>query len=197
MGYLRGKNFLGVGGVAMGIIGSDLRRNVMLHTFGMGSCSFDMSGLDTRINEKFYDNEELKKACDWFKKTFKIVYGNKNNGKLPRPLSEDELVRQCLRETLLVRDLMQGNAKLALRGPSWLKGQGYRHVEWAQGYNAIAAGTQGQRQWTDAIRTSTSPSPSSTRWWTGTASARPTLSPPRMTARTALAWPSAICSPAA
>ncbi|MBP1583951.1 MAG: L-fucose isomerase, partial [Victivallales bacterium] len=108
-----------------------------------------MSGLHTRINEKFYDAEELKKACAWFKKTFKIVYGNKNNKGLERPLSEDELIRQCLRETLLVRDLMTGNPKLALRSPSWLKGQGYRHVEWAQGYNAIAAGTQGQRQWTD------------------------------------------------
>ncbi len=147
VGYLRGKNFLGVGGVAMGIIGSDLRRNVMLHTFGMGSCSFDMSGLHTRIDEKFYDNDELKRACEWFKKTFKIVYGNKNNGKLPRPLPEDELIRQCLREAILVRDLMQGNAKLARRTPSWVPG--YKHVEWAQGYNAIAAGTQGQRQWTD------------------------------------------------
>ena len=151
VGYMRGKNFLGVGGVAMGIVGSDLRRNLMLETFGMGSASFDMSGLDTRVAEKFYDAEELKRACEWFEKTFKIVYGHKGNDKLglERPLSKDDLIRACLRQTMMVRDLMQGNPKLARRCPSWLKGKGYKHVEWAQGYNALGAGTQGQRQWTD------------------------------------------------
>ncbi|MGI6496366.1 MAG: L-fucose isomerase [Kiritimatiellia bacterium] len=151
VGYMRGKNFLGVGGVSMGIVGSDLRRNIMLQTFGMGSASFDMSGLNTRINEKFYDKAELDRACEWFTKTFKIAYGHKGNDALglSRPRSKDDLVRRCLLQTILVRDLMQGNAKLARRCPSWLKGKGYQHVEWAQGYNALGAGTQGQRQWTD------------------------------------------------
>ncbi len=133
VGYLRGKNYLGIGGVSMGIIGSDVRRNEMHDTFGIGSASFDMAGLTTRINEKFYDEAELKKAVEWMKASFKLVFG-----KGERPLPPDELLMQCCRLAILVKDLMRGNDKLALR-----------NVEWAQGYNAIGAGTQGQRQWTD------------------------------------------------
>jgi L-fucose isomerase len=50
--------------------------------------------------------------------------------------------------TLIVRDLMIGNPRLADTAVG--KAQGFKaDVEFAQGCNAIAAGTQGQRQWTD------------------------------------------------
>lgn len=133
VGWIRGKNYLGIGGVSMGIIGSDLRRNQILQTFGMGSASFDMSGLDTRINAGFYDEAEVEKAFQWMKASFTFDYGK---GK--RPLPPDELLRQCCRLAVMVKDLMRGNPKLAAK-----------NVEWSQGYNAVGAGTQGQRQWTD------------------------------------------------
>ena len=133
VGYIRGKNYLGIGGVSMGIIGSDLRRNAMLGTFGMGSASFDMSGIDTRIKHGFYEEDEVRKACGWMKKSFKFDFG-----KGGRPLPPDELIMQCCRIAVIVKDLMRGNANLTSR-----------NVEWAQGYNALVAGTQGQRQWTD------------------------------------------------
>ncbi|MGI5869314.1 MAG: L-fucose isomerase [Kiritimatiellia bacterium] len=133
VGWIRGKNFLGIGGVSMGIIGSDLRRNQILQTFGMGSASFDMSGLDTRINAGFYDEAEVQKAYEWMKASFTFDFGE---GK--RPLPPDDLIYQCCRLAVMVKDLMRGNAKLAAR-----------NVEWSQGYNAVGAGTQGQRQWTD------------------------------------------------
>jgi L-fucose isomerase and related proteins len=135
VGYIRGKNYLGIGGVSMGIIGSDIRRNQMLEYFGMGSVSFDMSGINTRINAGFYDKEEVDKAFAWFKKSYKMDFGA---GK--RPLPPDELLYQCARMTVIVKDLMRGNPKLAAK-----------NVEWAQGYNAVGAGTQGQRQWTDGF----------------------------------------------
>ena len=135
VGYIRGKNYLGIGGVSMGIIGSDIRRNETLQYFGMGTASFDMSGLNTRINAGFYDAEEVDKAFRWFKKSYKMDFGS---GK--RPLPPDELLMQCARMTVMVKDLMRGNPKLAAK-----------NVEWAQGYNALAAGTQGQRQWTDGF----------------------------------------------
>jgi L-fucose isomerase len=53
VGFLRGKNFLGIGGVSMGIIGSDLRRNLFLHYLGMGTASYDMCGLRGRIADRF------------------------------------------------------------------------------------------------------------------------------------------------
>ncbi|MFW5858041.1 MAG: L-fucose isomerase [Planctomycetota bacterium] len=140
---MRGKNYLSVGSVSMGIIGSDVRRNLMADTLGMGSVSMDMTIVKGRYDKGFYDHEELDRAVDWFKKKVKIAWP-----KDKRPLPKDELLRQCCAMTLIVRDLMIGNPRLA--DPKVGKRQGFTaDVEYAQGANAIAAGTQGQRQWTD------------------------------------------------
>lgn len=142
VGEMRGKNYLSVGSVSMGILGSDLRRNMLHHYFGMGSVSYDMSGILGRLNTGFYDHEEVARGVRFMKK-FKIDYGK---GK--RPLKRDELLERCVAVTTIVRDLMVGNPRLA--DPAVGKKQGFRaDIELAQGNNAIAAGTQGQRQWTD------------------------------------------------
>ncbi len=143
IGTLRGKNYLGVGGVSMGIVGADARRNLLQHYFGMGTVSFDMSGIRGRMDSGFYDHEELERAATFMKRKFTFDYGHG-----PRPLPPDQLLRECLKATLVVRDLMIGNPRLADAATG--KAQGFTpNVEYAQGYNAIAAGTQGQRQWTD------------------------------------------------
>ena len=140
---MRGKNYLSIGSVSMGIIGSDVRRNLMQQYLGMGTVSYDMVGLRGRMDRGFYDHEELDKAFQFMKSNFKIAYGQGN-----RPLSNDDLLRECLKMTLIVRDLMTGNPKLADSKVG--RAQGFKaDVEFAQGCNAIAAGTQGQRQWTD------------------------------------------------
>ncbi len=140
---MRGKNYLGIGGVSMGIIGSDVRRNLMLDYLGMGTAAYDMVGIRGRIDKGFYDHEELERAVTFFKRHLKIQMGS---GK--RPLPKDALLRETLRMTMIVRDLMVGNERLA--DSSVAKAHGFTaNVEHAQGYNAIAAGTQGQRQWTD------------------------------------------------
>ena len=139
---MRGKNYLSVGSVSMGIIGSDVRRNLMLHYLGMGTVSYDMAGVRGRMDRGFYDAEELERAVA-FMKRFKADYGT---GK--RPLASDALLRDCCKMTLIVRDLMVGNPRLA--DPAVGRRLGFKaDVEFAQGCNAIAAGTQGQRQWTD------------------------------------------------
>lgn len=140
---MRGKNYLSVGGVSMGIIGSDLRRNLLHHYFGMGSASVDMVAVKGRMEKGLYDHEELEKAVVYMKTRFKYQFGEG-----PRPYSDDELLRECLKMTMIVRDMMIGNPRLA--DPAVGRAQGFKaDVEYAQGYNAIAAGTQGQRQWTD------------------------------------------------
>ncbi len=128
---MRGKNYLNVGSVSMGIIGSDARRNLMLHYFGMGTCNYDMVGVKGRIDNGMYDKAELARAIEWFGR-FKKSFNSKS------PLSDEKLVKFSIQSAMVVRDLMVGNAGIARRD-----------VEHAQGYNAIAAGTQGQRQWTD------------------------------------------------
>ena len=140
---MRGKNYLSVGSVSMGIIGSDVRRNLFQQYFGMGTASYDMVGVRGRMDKGLYDHEELEKAFKFMQRRFKIDYGEGT-----RPLPPDDLLKECIKMTMIVRDLMIGNPQLA--SPSVAKAQGFTaDVEHAQGYNAIAAGTQGQRQWTD------------------------------------------------
>jgi len=127
----------------MGIIGSDVRRNMMLQYLGMGTVSVDMVAIKGRIDNGFYDHEELEKAFRFMKRNFKFDFGS---GK--RPLASGELLRQCILITMITRDLMIGNEKLA--DSSVGRKQGFKaDVEYAQGCNAILAGTQGQRAWTD------------------------------------------------
>ncbi|MCX6992303.1 MAG: L-fucose isomerase [Kiritimatiellaeota bacterium] len=140
---MRGKNYLSLGGVSMGIIGSDVRRNIMLNYLGMGTVSVDMVAVKGRIDQSFYDHAELDRAFKFMKQNFKFAFGE---GARPNP--PDELLRLCILMTMITRDLMIGNAKLADEKIG--KAQGFKaDVERAQGANAILAGTQGQRQWTD------------------------------------------------
>jgi len=140
---MRGKNYLSIGSVSMGIIGSDVRRNIMHDYLGMGTVSVDMVAVKGCMDQGFYDHEELERAYDFMKSRFKIEYGSGE-----RPRSNDDLLRECLKMTLIVRDMMIGNPKLADKKTG--ETQGFNaDVERAQGYNAIAAGTQGQRAWTD------------------------------------------------
>jgi L-fucose isomerase len=140
---IRGKNYLSIGSVSMGIIGSDVRRNTFLQYLGMGTVSVDMVAIRGRIDRGYYDHEELDTAFRFMKRRFQFDFGAG-----PRPLPNDDLLRECLKITLITRDLMVGNARLA--SPKVGKAQGFKaDVELAQGANAIAAGTQGQRQWTD------------------------------------------------
>ena len=141
-GEMRGKNYLGVGGVSMGIIGSDTRRNIMLDYFGMGTVSVDMVALRGRMDRGFYDHDELEKAIKFLRRRFKMVFNEDG------PLSDDDVLAESVRMALIVRDMMEGNPVLANSRAG--KQQGFRSdIELAQGHNAIAAGTQGQRQWTD------------------------------------------------
>jgi len=140
---MRGKNYLSIGSVSMGIIGSDVRRNIFLKYLGMGSVSVDMVAIKGRMENGLYDHDELERAFTFMKEKFEYDFGTGN-----RPLAPDDLLRECIKMTLIVRDMMIGNAKLA--DPAVGKAQGFRaDVEYAQGYNAIASGTQGQRAWTD------------------------------------------------
>lgn len=143
VGEMRGKNYLSLGGVSMGIIGSDVRRNIMLRYLGMGSVFVDMVAIKGRLDNGFYDHDEVDRAVAFMKDKFAFDFGTGT-----RPQGPDDLLRECVAMTIIVRDMMIGNAKLA--DPDIGRIQGFKaDVEHSQGYNAIAAGTQGQRAWTD------------------------------------------------
>ena len=136
---MKGKSYLSMGSVSMGIAGSIVDAAFFEDYLGMRCEYSDMSEFTRRIEEGIYDPEELSKALDWIKKNCKEGkdYNPAEIQKSPEKKAEEwEFVAKM---ALIGRDLMVGNPKL--------KEMGYG--EEAHGHNAIAAGFQGQRQWTD------------------------------------------------
>lgn len=136
---MRGKSYLAMGGVAMGIAGSIVDEEVFQDYLGMRNEYIDMSEFTRRIAENIYDQEEFEKALAWVQKN--CSEGKDNNPEAEQASREekDEQWKFVVKMTLIARDLMIGNSRL--------KELGYQ--EEAKGHNAIAAGFQGQRQWTD------------------------------------------------
>jgi L-fucose isomerase len=134
---MKGKSFLSIGSVSMGIAGSVVDPNFFFDYLGIRNESVDTSELTRRIEEKIYDPDEYERALIWTKK-YCIEGEDLNTKKSPRERKDHEW-ETVVRMAIIARDLMIGNPKLAEMG----------YGEEAGGHNAIAAGFQGQRQWTD------------------------------------------------
>ena len=136
---MRGKSYLGMGGVSMGIAGSLVDQPFFEDYLGMRVETIDMTEFLRRMDQGIYDPEEYKKALAWVKEN--CPEGKDYNSpqtKRPRKQLHSEW-EKSVKMALIARDLMVGNPKLAALG----------FGEEAQGHNAIASGFQGQRQWTD------------------------------------------------
>jgi L-fucose isomerase len=136
---MKGKSYMSLGGVSMGIAGSIVDHNFFESWLGMKVQSVDMTELRRRIDQKIYDTEELELALSWADNNFR--FGPDLNAEQYRrsPESSRAVLRESLLMAMCIRDMLQGNEKLAQQG----------FVEESLGYNAIAAGFQGQRHWTD------------------------------------------------
>lgn len=136
---MRGKSYLSLGNVSMGIAGSIVDHGLFESYFGMRVETVDMCEFIRRIDERIYDPKEFEKALKWVRKN--CAEGPDNNPqslRLSRKMKDrnwEISVMMCL----IARDLMVGNPRL--KGLDW--------GEEALGHNAILAGFQGQRQWTD------------------------------------------------
>ncbi len=135
--YMKGKSYLSMGSVSMGIAGSIVREDFFQEYLGMRNEYIDMSEFNRRLNEEIYDKEEFVKAFEWTKKYCKE--GRDTNQKPHSKKLKDKEWETVVKMTLIGRDLMVGNPNLAKAG----------FGEEALGHNAILAGFQGQRQWTD------------------------------------------------
>jgi L-fucose isomerase len=138
---MRGKSYLSMGSVCMGIAGSIVDTNFFQEYLGMRNESVDLTEIIRRMTEGIYDKEEFAKAMAWTEKYCKPNEGHDYNpeGKVKTRQQKDEDWEFVVKMTLIMRDLMQGNPKLLEMG----------FKEESLGHNAIAAGFQGQRQWTD------------------------------------------------
>ena len=136
---MRGKSYLALGSVSMGIAGSIVDHDLFEAYLGMRVETVDMSEFTRRVDEEIYDQEEFDRALLWVKE--KCDEGRDHNP------PEDQRTRAqkdqdwefVVKMAMIGRDLMVGNPRLAEIG----------YGEEALGHNAIAGGFQGQRQWTD------------------------------------------------
>jgi len=134
---LRGKSYLSVGGVSMGIAGSIVNQDFFEDYFGMRVECVDMTELVRRVEEKIFDPEEFKRAHAWVRRFCPEGKDyNRSRHSAKRRNWEWEFVVKC---TMIMRDLMVGNRRLGQLG----------YGEEALGHNAILSGFQGQRHWTD------------------------------------------------
>jgi L-fucose isomerase len=136
---MRGKSYLSMGGTSMGIAGSIVDPSFFESYLGMRVEPVDMTELVRRIEEGIYDEGEFQRALAWVKENCQEGkdYNPPHQQRSREQKDEDWAV--SIKMTMIARDLMVGNP--------WLTEVGYG--EEALGRNAILAGFQGQRQWTD------------------------------------------------
>ena len=135
---MRGKSYLQIGSICMGIGGSIIDSDFMESYLGLRVESVDEVEIIRRMTEGIYDEAEFQKALAWAKEKCTIGF-DKNPDELK--MSEEKKEEQfefVVKMAVIIKDLMNGNKNL----PEGCE-------EEAVGHNAIAAGFQGQRQWTD------------------------------------------------
>jgi L-fucose/D-arabinose isomerase len=138
---MKGKSYLSIGSVSMGIAGSMVNTDFFLSFLGMRNEFIDSSEILRRIEKKIYDEEEFQKALSWTKNNCKEGEDfNLKEKQFSREQKDKDWIF-CVKMTIIIRDLMIGNSKL----------KGLGHGEESFGHNAIVSGFQGQRQWTDFL----------------------------------------------
>ena len=122
----------------MGIGGSIIDPAFIEEYLGMRVESVDEVEIIRRMTEGIYDEEEFQKALKWTRE--KCVEGfDKNPEEIQKTREQKDADWEfVVKMMVIIKDLMSGSDKL---DPKF--------SEEAIGHNAIAAGFQGQRQWTD------------------------------------------------
>lgn len=138
---MRGKSYLAIGSVSMGIAGSIVDPQFFQDYLGMRNEYVDSTEVLRRIQLGIYDHDEFKRAMVWVKKYCKEGKDLNRKEKVKSRREKDKDWEFVVKMTMIIRDLMVGNPKLAKMG----------YEEEALGHNAIVSGFQGQRQWTDFL----------------------------------------------
>lgn len=135
---MKGKSYLQIGSTCMGIAGSMVDADFFEEYLGMRVESVDEVEIIRRMDLGIYDKEEYEEALAWVKDNIEEGFDiNPEEFQKSREVKDKEW-EFSVKMMMIIRDLMVGNDNL---------GEG--NEEEAVGHNAIAAGFQGQRQWTD------------------------------------------------
>ena len=136
---MRGKSYLAMGGVSMGIGGSIVNHPFLENFLGMRVETIDMSEFARRLDRGIYDHDEYERALAWTKENCQEGKDYNAPEIQQSRAQKDAAWETSVKMALIARDLMIGNPRLAEMG----------YGEEAHGRNALASGFQGQRQWTD------------------------------------------------
>ena len=135
---MRGKSYLQIGSVTMGIGGSIISPEFFEEYLGMRVESVDEVEIIRRMEKGIYDEKEYQKALKWVKAKCKPDF-DKNPKEMQKSAAEKEKDWEfTAKMACIIKDLYNGNKNL----PKGCE-------EEAVGHNAIVGGFQGQRQWTD------------------------------------------------
>jgi L-fucose isomerase len=137
VGLIRGKSYCNIGSVSMGIAGSYVDEAMLRKTFGLRTEWVDQVELERRIARGIFDPAEVDRALQWTK-----AHCKEGADRNKTPFSREEKNEQwerAVKTAVIIKDIMRGNPRLKELG----------FAEESMGHNAIAAGVQGQRQWTD------------------------------------------------
>ena len=137
---MEGKSYLQIGAMCMGIAGSQIDPNFFEDYLGMRVESVDEVEVLRRIEKGIYDHEEYEKAIAWVKENCPEGFDKNPEFIRKSPEQKEQDWEFTVKTALIIQDLMSGNDRLP-RGCE----------EEMVGHNAIAAGFQGQRQWTDYL----------------------------------------------
>ena len=135
---MRGKSYLQIGSICMGIGGSIIDPAFIEEYLGMRVESVDEVEILRRIQQDIYDKDEFEKAYKWTREHCPDGL-DKNPAEIRKtPEEKEEDWKFVVKTMCIIKDLMNGNDKLPAG-----------REEEMVGHNAIAAGFQGQRNWTD------------------------------------------------
>ena len=135
---MRGKSYLQIGSICMGIGGSIIDSAFIESYLGMRVESVDEVEIIRRMEEGIYDEAEFQKALAWTKAHCKEGWDKNPEFVRSSPEKKEKQWEFTVKMYLIIKDLLNGNPNL----PAGCE-------EEMVGHNAIAAGFQGQRQWTD------------------------------------------------
>ncbi len=135
---MRGKSYLQIGSICMGIGGSIIDPAFIEEYLGMRVESVDEVEIIRRMSEEIYDAEEVAKCKAWIAENCKEGWDKNPDFVKTSDEKKAEQWDFLAKMYCIIKDLMNGN-------PNLPEGREEEMV----GHNAIAAGFQGQRQWTD------------------------------------------------
>lgn len=139
VGTIRGKSYVNIGAVSMGIQGSYCDDAFFQKYLGVRPEFVDMVEISRRMKEGIYDQEEYERAYRW---TLRHCQEGEDHNPAEMRHSEEQRAQEwrfVVKMTMIIRDIMLGNPKLKELG----------FYEESLGRNAIAGGFQGQRMWSD------------------------------------------------